>query len=156
MTRAREAETVPVEAFLADYPRPIADAAERLRALVRRAVPEVVERVRPGWRLIGYELPLGRRRRYFAYVAPEEEHVHLGFEYGAWMADPSGILEGAHLRLRQVRYLTFRPGEPFAESEAEALVAEAARVAGMTAAERVAAELDRDWLPVEDGAARPG
>ena len=35
------------------------------------AKPEGIERVRTGWRLIGYDLPVGRRTRYFAWVAPE-------------------------------------------------------------------------------------
>src|SRR5918997_4886165 len=103
-------EQIPADAFLAAYPDGIRVAADALRALVRRAVPDVVERVRPGWRLIGYEVPVGRRSRYFAYVAPEPHHVHLGFEYGVWMSDPHRLLEGAHLRLRKVRYVTYGPG----------------------------------------------
>jgi hypothetical protein len=51
--------------------------------------------VQPGWRLIGYDLPVGNRLRYFAFVAPEPIHVHLGFEHGTWMADRTD-LEGAH------------------------------------------------------------
>ena len=81
---------LPPEAFLAGFPDGIRSAAETLRAIVRRAVPDSIESVRGGWRLIGYEVPVGRRTRYFAYVAPEPIHVHLGFEYGAWMEDPDG------------------------------------------------------------------
>ena len=76
-------EALPPEAFLSGYPDGIRVAAETLRAIVRRAVPDSIEGVRGGWRLIGYEVPVGRRSRYFAYVAPEPIHVHLGFEYGA-------------------------------------------------------------------------
>ena len=53
------------------------------------------ERVRLGWHLIGYDLPLRRYGVYFAYVAPEPVHVHLGFEWGAFMGDPPGLLQGA-------------------------------------------------------------
>lgn len=101
----------PPELFLADYPDEIRDIAERLRQVVHEAVPEAIERVRTGWRLIGYDVPVGRRTRYFAFVAPEPEHVHLGFEYGIWMTDPNGILLGAHLNLRKVRYVTYQPGD---------------------------------------------
>ena len=73
-------DALPPEAFLAGYPDGIRAAAETLRAIVRRAVPEAIESVRGGWRLIGYEVPVGRRTRYFAYVAPEPIHVHLGFD----------------------------------------------------------------------------
>ena len=76
--------------------------------MVREAVPEAIERVRTGWRLIGYDIPVGRRTRYFAFVAPEPGHAHLGFEYGAWMTDPDGLLLGAHLELKKVRFVTYR------------------------------------------------
>jgi hypothetical protein len=112
-------ESIPPELLLAGYPPEIREIAERLRGVVRDAVPEAIERVRSGWRLIGYDVPAGRRTRYFAFVAPEPEHVHLGFEYGAWMTDPDGMLQGDHLDLRKVRYVTYVPGDPI---PADALV----------------------------------
>ena len=104
-------QPIPPELFLEAYPPEIRDLAERLRSVVHEAVPQALERVRPGWRLIGYDVPVGRRTRYFAFVTPEPEHVHLGFEYGVWMADPDGLLQGAHLDLRKVRFVTYRPGD---------------------------------------------
>ena len=38
----------PVEAFLASYDKGIREMAEILRGIVRRTVPDVIERVRPG------------------------------------------------------------------------------------------------------------
>ncbi len=131
-------ESVPPDAFLEAYPEPIHAAADRLRALVLRAVPDAVERVRLGWRLIGYEVPSGPRTRYFAYVAPEFAHVHLGFEYGAWMADPGHLLRGSHLHLRKVRFLTFTPGDPIPRGPVIELTREAATVALMPPMERIA------------------
>jgi hypothetical protein len=131
-------DVLPPEAFLAGYPDAIREAAEVLRRVVRRAVPDAVERVRPGWRLIGYDLPVGRRMRYFAFIAPETIHLHLGFEYGAWMADPERRLEGAHLDLKKVRFLTFQPGEVIPETVCLALAREAARVAVLPGAARMA------------------
>jgi hypothetical protein len=103
--------SIPPELFLSGYGPEIGAIADRLRDVVREAVPEAIERVRPGWRLIGYDVPVGRRTRYFAFVAPEPEHVHLGFEYGAWMTDPDGILRGAHLDLKKVRFVTYEPDD---------------------------------------------
>jgi hypothetical protein len=103
-------QSIPPELFLSGYPPEIRDIAERLRGVVQEAVPEALERVRTGWRLIGYDVPAGRRT-YFAFVAPEPEHVHLGFQYGTWMADPDGLLQGAHLNLRKVRFVTYVPGD---------------------------------------------
>ena len=138
---------MPPEALLEGYPDDIRAQAAILRAVVRRAVPDAIERVRGGWRLIGYEIPIGRRTRVFAYVAPEPIHIHLGFQYGAWMDDPDHRLEGAHLHLRQVRYLTFQPGQPIPEAICVGLVREAARVGVLSRAERLALALDRDWEP---------
>lgn len=110
--------------------------AHSLRGLVMRAVPGVTERLRPGWRLIGYDVPVGRSSRYFAYVAPETDHVHLGFEHGALMSDPDTLLEGAHLGLRKVRYLTFRPNDQIPDAVVMTLVREAAAIAASSRAER--------------------
>jgi hypothetical protein len=140
-------DAIPPEALLAGYPDGIRTAAEILRSVVRRAVPDAVEGVRGGWRLIGYEVPAGRRSRYFAYVAPEPIHVHLGFEFGAWMADPDGLLQGAHLGLKKVRFTTFTAGQPIPEAALVELTREAARVALLSREERLAVALDRDWEP---------
>jgi hypothetical protein len=140
-------DALPPEAFLAGYPGGIRDAAETLRAIVRRAVPDAIESVRGGWRLIGYEVPVGRRSRYFAYVAPEPIHVHLGFEYGAWMDDPDGLLQGAHLGLKKVRFTTFTEGQAIPEAALERLTREAARVALLSRGERLARAFDREWEP---------
>ena len=136
-------EAIPPELFLAGYPPGIRRVADRLSAVVRRAVPDAIERVRPGWRLIGYDLPLGRRTRYFAFVAPEVEHVHLGFEYGVWMADPDNLLRGAHLNLRTVRFVTYEPGDPIPIRALVEYTRDAAALAAMSRAERLARELDR-------------
>lgn len=104
-------DPIPPELFLSGYPVDIQDLAEALRAVVRSAAPEAVERVRAGWRIIGYDVPVGRKTRYFAFVAPELKHVHLGWKPGTFMTDPDGILRGAHLGLKSVRYVTYQPGD---------------------------------------------
>jgi hypothetical protein len=131
--------------FLAGYPPGIQAVAERLCGVVMRAVPKAIERVRPGWRLIGYDLPTGKRTRYFAFVAPEVEHVHLGFEYGVWMTDPENLLRGDHLNLRKVRFVTYEPGDPIPEPALVRYTREAARLASLSRQERLARELDREW-----------
>ena len=143
-------DPIPPELFLAGYPPGIQLAAERLREVVLEAVPEAVERVRTGWRLVGYEVPVGNRSRYFAYIAPEVAHVHLGFEYGAWMADPDHLLQGAHLHLRKVRYTTFQPGDAIPAAALVRYTREAARLAAMARDERLALELGRRLEPSAD------
>jgi hypothetical protein len=145
--RADAPETIPPDFFLAGYPDAIRAAADQLRAVVKRAVPDVIERVRPGWRIVGYDLPVGRKTVYFAWVMPESAHVHLGWVHGVFIADPDRRLEGAHLNLVSTRFVTFDPGDAIPEAAMEALTREAAGIAAMPREERFALLLDRDAAP---------
>jgi hypothetical protein len=122
-------EQIPPELFLDGFPPGIRRAAGRLCEVVLAAVPDAIERVRIGWRLIGYDVPIGKRSRYFAFVAPEQEHVHLGFEYGVWMTDPDQLLRGSELNLKRVRFTTYRPGDPIPTAALVRYTREAARLA---------------------------
>ena len=122
------ADSLPVEVFLDGFPPPHRELAERLRAIIRRAVPDATERVRVGWRLIGYDLPMGRRSAFFAWVFPEAEHVHLGFPQGILIDDRHDAMSGAGITKR-ARWLTFRPGDPIDEDLATELVLAAEGVA---------------------------
>ena len=134
-------EPIPPEALLDDFPPPMQAIANRLREIVATAIPDAIERVRPGWLLIGYDLPIGKKGVYFAYVAPEVEHVHLGFEHGWAMRDPNALLLGAGVT-KQVRWLTFRAGDPIDAERCRELVLEGARVAAMTRGERMLRSMD--------------
>lgn len=129
-------DAIPPELFLSGYADEIQEVASRLRGVIHEAVPEAIERVRTGWRLIGYDVPVGRRTRYFAFVAPEPEHVHLGFEYGVWMTDPDRLLRGAHLDLRKVRFVTYRPGDPIPTDALVRYAREAAALAALPGRQR--------------------
>ncbi len=136
-------EGIPPEALLEDFPHPMQSIANRLREIVKATIPEAIERVRPGWRLIGYDLPVGRKAVYFAYIAPENEHVHLGFEHGWAMRDPLGLLVGVGIT-KQVRWLTFLEGDPVPADLCRDLILEGARVATVTRGERILQAMDGD------------
>jgi hypothetical protein len=142
-------ETIPPEALLAPYSSRHQAVANELRRLVKRAVPDAVERVRPGWGLIGYDVPIGRRTKYFAWVWLQPEHIHLGFQNGVLMDDPDRLLQGAGIT-KNVRWLTLDSAADIRAAEFQVLVREAARVASMTRSERFALLYDR-----EDDAAPP-
>ena len=133
----------PPEALLDAYPEPARELAERLRAVVRATMPEVAERVRPGWRIIGYDVPVGRRSIYFGWIMPEVVHVHLGFRFGVLMDDPEGLLQGD---AKLARWLTYTPGDAIDGRRLRPLILEGARVAGWSAAERQARLLDRSLV----------
>jgi len=132
-----------IESFLASYPLAVARHAHVLRELMKRTVPTAVERLRPGWRLVGYDLPLTSHGTYFAWIWPEGEHVHFGFEVGTLMNDPDGVLRGAHLRLKKVRYFTFAPGDKIPRRRVVWFIREAVRVASMSRGERQLLALTR-------------
>ena len=119
---------MPVEAFLETYPPPMLEIVERLRVIVRRATPEATERVRLGWRLLAYDLPIKRTGAYFAWVGAEKTHVHIGFPKGVLMDDPRRVLKGAGIT-KYARWLTYVPGQAIDEELVTELVLEAARVA---------------------------
>jgi hypothetical protein len=121
-------DSIPPEAFLTSYPPPIMALGQRLRWVVKRAVPDAIERVRPGWRLIGYDLPSRRHGVFFAWVWPEPEHVHLGFPHGTLMDDARAEMQGAGIT-KKARWLTYEPGDRIDEAQALRLVEEAVRVA---------------------------
>jgi hypothetical protein len=105
------------------------ELAISLGALVRAAVPDAVERVRPGWRVIGYDVPIGRgRAAFFAWVMPQPEHVHLGFPRGVLLRDSEGILEGAGVT-KLARWVTARSAGDIDIERFSALVREAAALA---------------------------
>ncbi len=135
-------ESIPPEALLEDFRPGHAAIAERLRTLVKDAVPDSIERVRSGWRLIGYDLPRRRGTTFFAWIWPQPEHVHLGFPLGVAMADPDGVMEGAGIT-KQARWLTFDAVDDLDEEVARNLIDEAARVARLSHEERHALLIDR-------------
>jgi hypothetical protein len=125
-----------LDEFLAYYPGGIARQSRVLHDLILRTVPAAKWRIRPGWRLIGYDLPVTRHGTFFAWVWPETEHVHLGFEVGTLMDDPDRVLRGAHLKLKKVRYFTFESRSRVPVRQVTAYVREAVRIASLSRGER--------------------
>lgn len=150
-TRHPTGDTIPIEALFDAYPPAIRDLAEELRAIVLDALPDVTERVRAGWALLGFDLPVApRRTTYLAFVAPEVVHVHLGFEHGAWMRDDARLLEGRGITKR-VRWFTFQPGERPDHDRMRAYVLEAAQVGRLSRAERalLVEGVEQDVVPLD-------
>ena len=93
--------------------------------------------MRPGWRLIGYDLPVGRRARYFAWVFPERVHVHLGFVDGVLVEDPARRL-GGEGETKKARWLTWAPGERHRRGRGRGFVRAGIRVTILPREERFA------------------
>lgn len=137
-------DPIPVEALLEPYPPSTRAIAEALRDVVRAAIPDVVETVRTGWRIVGYDARIGRRTAYFAWIMPERVHVHLGFVHGVFMRDPDGLLGGD---ARLARWTTFTSVGEIDPRPLADLVREAARVSCLPRRARVGALLDEEMAP---------
>jgi hypothetical protein len=102
--RRQATNSTPPEAILVEHGPGVRELAEALRRLIRQTVPEVIETAYPGWHGIGYRHPASG---YFCGIFPGAAEVKLGFEFGALLPDPDGLLEGSG---KQVRYVTIREG----------------------------------------------
>jgi len=128
--RVVKRDDVPVDVFLDSYAPPLRAMAQELRELVLATTPEATERVRVGWRVVGFDLPVGRRSTFFAWVFPERVHVHLGFPHGDRLRPRPGVLDGEGITKR-ARWITYTPGESIDRSLVRALVLEAAALTGV-------------------------
>jgi hypothetical protein len=103
--------------------------ANVLRALIRETVPEVDEAVYTGWGVLGYRIYIGKRRVYLGFVHPTRDYVSIGFEWGVFLPDPDGLLEGDELK--QVRYMTFRSIDEIPRESLMGFIAGAVEIAKM-------------------------
>jgi hypothetical protein len=84
----------------------VRDLAARTRAPIRAVMPDVVEVPWPGQRTIGYGVGPRKMSEHFCYIAVHNDHVNLGFNYGAELPDPEGLLEGPGKLLRHTKITT--------------------------------------------------
>lgn len=112
--------------FLKGYPPNIRAIAEQLRVLVRQAVPDAYEEVKLGWRLIGYRVSAGKGSAYICFIAPSQNAVELGFEYGALLDDPHQII---NKKLKQVHSIVVRSPDEINAQHMTELIHQAAMIA---------------------------
>jgi len=122
------ASRVTAEQFLSVFPAATQALAQRLRRLIEQTLPDCLEAVYPGWRLLGYRIRGEGRSHYFAFLAPKQDQVVLGFEFGVFLSDPAGLLQG---KGKQVRQLPIRSMADWRPRKFAALIREAAVLAAM-------------------------
>ena len=94
--------TVTPDELLAPLPPATRRLANRIRAVVRRAVPTLTERALPGWRAIAFR---DDQAGHVCALFPFGPEVRLYIEHGARLEDPDGLLRG---RMKRGRYVAFR------------------------------------------------
>jgi hypothetical protein len=74
------------------------------RDLILSVMPDVVEVPWPRQRVTGYGVGPKKMSEHFCYVAVHRDQVNLGFNYGAELPDPEGLLQdpGKLMRHTQV------------------------------------------------------
>jgi hypothetical protein len=80
--------------------------ARRLRAAALTSLPDLAERVYPGWQGLGLRHP---KAGLIATIFARDTDVAVYLDRGASLPDPDDILEGAG-RLRRTRMIVLRPG----------------------------------------------
>lgn len=96
------------EQYISLYTAEHQKTAEYLRGLVKTVVPDVIEKYYPGWKLIGYRVPAGKKSRYLGYIFVAAERISLGFEQGKSITDPYGLLIATGTQVAEIRC---KPGE---------------------------------------------
>jgi DNA transformation protein and related proteins len=127
-SRSARATGVDPERILEGRPAAIRRLCNQARKLVRTEAPDALEIGYVGWRLIGYRCP-----HYFCFVAPQADHVRVGFEHGHRLADPDGVLEAMG---KQVRFVRLVPGRPMPLAPLRALIRDALRTLPISRAKK--------------------
>jgi hypothetical protein len=129
--------------FLKPYGREIQDLALKLRALVLEEMAPCYENIYDAYSAvaIGYGAS-DRLRDGIFHLAVYSKHVNLGFNDGASLDDPKGILQGTG---NQIRHITIKTAEDIKRPEIRAYIRRArkkaladARKLGETPAEKPA------------------
>ena len=113
--------------FLRPYDHDIRDLALQLRALVLEEMAPCYENIYDAYSAvaIGYGTS-DRLRDGIFHIAVYSKHVNLGFNDGATLADPKGILQGTG---NQIRHITIRSATDLERPEIRAYVRRARKVA---------------------------
>ncbi len=113
--------------FLRPYDREVRDLAVRLRALVLEEMAPCYENIYDAYSAvaIGYGTS-DRLRDGIFHIAVYAKHINLGFNDGATLDDPKGILQGAGNR---IRHITIKTPEDIKRPEIRAYIRRARKKA---------------------------
>lgn len=91
------------ESIIQNTAAEIREIAQELRLLIADVLPGVTEVAWEKQRIIGYGVGPKKMSEHFCYIAPQKNHVNLGFYYGADLDDPFRLLEGTGKKLRHIK-----------------------------------------------------
>ena len=92
--------------YLASYDPHIANLTLALREIVLEEAPEAIESIVKSYAVaIGFSFSGKPLKDGFCHVVTYADHVNLGFNRGAQLPDPSGVLVG---KGKSIRHITLR------------------------------------------------
>jgi len=92
--------------YLASYDPHVADLTLAVREVVLEEAPEAIESICKGYAVsIGFSFTGKPLKDGFCHVVTYSTHVNLGFNRGASLPDPRGVLEG---KGKSIRHITIR------------------------------------------------
>jgi hypothetical protein len=92
--------------YLASYSPHISNLTLTLREVVLEEAPAAIESISKGYALaIGYSFTGKPLKDGFCHIVTYSGHVNLGFNRGALLPDPNGILVG---KGKSIRHITIR------------------------------------------------
>lgn len=99
------------EEAIQSFSEEIKELARQTRRLIHEIFPEVVEVVWIQQKNIGFGTGPKKKTEHFCWLMPATKHVSLGFNYGAELPDPKGLLEGSgklfrHHKIKSVEDLS--------------------------------------------------
>lgn len=93
-----------LERFLKGYPPEVAKLFMATRKVVLEAAPDCTEMVYDAYSAVAAAYTFsGRFKEAFCHIAAYSRYVNLGFNRGAELADPKGLLVGSGSRIRHIR-----------------------------------------------------
>lgn len=91
------------DAFLSALTPAVSATVTAVDALVRAEDPAVVQVLWAHQRTVGYGVGPRKTTEHYAYLDVYDRHVNLGFNRGALLPDPHGLLSGTGARFRSMR-----------------------------------------------------
>src|ERR1700689_3127627 len=92
--------------YLAPYDPHVSDLTLALRDVVLEEAPNAIESIFKGYAVtIGFSFTGKPLKDGFCHVVTYRSHVNLGFNRGALLPDPNGVLEGTG---KAIRHITIR------------------------------------------------
>lgn len=96
-----------IEAFLRGVPAELQDIVLELRSVIASAAPDAVEMIRWGGLSYFHEGRGGPVSAGICQIGVHEDHVHLAFIHGRFLAEPRGLFEGTRQYKRYIRIASY-------------------------------------------------